>query len=59
MEEKKDPPKTNAWTHGAQVGLGPVREAVQTTRDAVAATVDGLKAELDRKRAVAARFGKR
>lgn len=59
MEEKKDPPRTNAWTHGAQVGIGPVREAAQATRDAVAATIEGLKVELDRKRAIAARFGKR
>ncbi len=58
MEEEKDP-KRNVWTHGAKLGLGPVREAVQTTRDTVASTVESLKQELEKKRAVVARFGKR
>ncbi len=58
-EEKKDPPESPRWTHGSQVGFGPVREAVQATRDKVATTLDGLRAELDRKRSIAARFGKR
>lgn len=59
MEDEKDPPRRNAWAHGAKVGLGPVREAVEATRDTVSSTIESLKAELEKKRAVVARFGKR
>jgi len=56
-EEKKESPKT-VWTHGAKVGLGPVRAAVRETRDSVAKTMEELKAELGKKKAVLARFGR-
>lgn len=59
MEDKKDPPADSAWTHGAKVGVGPVREAVQATRDAVASALDELQRELRKKRAFAAQFGRR
>lgn len=56
--DEKDPPKRNAWKHDAKVGFGPVVEAVQSTRDKVASSISELQAEIERKKAVLARFGR-
>ena len=57
MDEKQDPPK-NTWKHDAKVGFGPVVEAIQSTRDKVASSISEIQAEINRKKAVLARFGK-
>lgn len=57
MDEKQDPPK-NAWKHDAKVGFGPVVEAVKETRDKVASSISELQAEIERKKAILARFGR-
>ncbi len=60
MDEKQDPPKKGpTWTKDAKVGFGPVREALKETRDQVAASISDVQREIEQKRALLARFGRR
>jgi len=58
MAEKEEPKKA-AWSHDAKLDLGGLRDSVQKTRDDTAAALKKLQEELEKKRAVLARFGSR
>ena len=56
--EKKEDVKAT-WSHGQRVGAGRLREEVAKTRDAVASTLSGLQAEIEKKKAILASLGRR
>lgn len=57
--DEKEQPKKSAWSHDVKVGLEGLRSSVQKTRDDTATAMAELQKELEKKRAVLARFGKR
>ncbi len=57
--DEKEPPKKSAWAHDVKVGLEGLRSSVQKTRDDTAAAMAELQRELEKKRALLSRFGKR
>lgn len=60
MDEKTDPTgKGPTWTNDTKVGFGPVRDALKETRDQVAASIARVQKEIEQKRALLERFGRR